>query len=398
MRRLGKILGVLGLILVVILAMNWGRIWKLNAVVHLFDEDRIVQNFQNMDSIFNVSQVQRSSTPFIIPTKTGYDLPATFEANATYNNTNEFLSQSRTEGLMIVKNDSIIYEFYSNGLHKDESHISWSMSKSFTSAIAGILVNEGLLDITKPVSYYLDDFDNTGYESVTIKNLLQMSSGVGFNEDYGDFNSDINRFGRVFALGNSLQSFAKTLNNERPQGTYNHYVSMDTQVLGLVMSKVSGKSFTTLLHEYLWEPLGMQDDAQWIIDNTGFEVVLGGLNATLRDYTKLGLLYLNEGNWQGKQIVPQDWVEASITPDAAHLKPNQSLLSSNLGGYGYQWWLPQFPNNDFLAKGIYDQYIYVNKEKRLVITKLSANHHFKTDKISTQALHEQFFQYVASTF
>ncbi len=393
-----KILGLLLLVLAIACAINYNKIWRLNAVNHLFDEDRIVQNFQNMDSIFNVSVVPKSTKSTSLPQLPGYALPQTFNYEGNQFAIADFLEESRTEGLLIIHNDTVILEQYANDLQPDESHISWSMAKSFTSAITGILVDQGKLDIYKHVEEYLPEFKGTGYEGVRVKDLLQMSSGVGFNEDYSDFNSDINRFGRAFAMGSSLKDFAQSLHNSRPPGTYNHYVSIDSQVLGLIISQVSGKTFTELLYEMIWEPLGMEYQAEWLVDNTGFEVVLGGLNATLRDFAKLGLLYLHEGNWNGRQLISKAWVNASITPDAPHLLPNQSELSSNLKGYGYQWWIPRIPKDDFMAVGIYDQYIYINKAKNLVITKLSADHNFKTNKFEIQAKHVAMFQDIAETF
>lgn len=398
-KKIGVGLFILLGIIAFLLLINRNKLVRLFAVNHLFDKENIVENFQNMDDIFDVSQVNLPSRSIAIPQSLKeYSLPTTFRVNEKESNVEEYLKATATEGLLIIQHDSILYENYSLGLEPDELHISWSMSKSFVSLLIGMLVDEGKLDLGIEVQDILPNFAGSGYNGVTVKHLLNMSSGVEFNEDYGDFNSDINRFGRAFALGTSLEEFALSLKNGKPPGTYNHYVSIDTQVLGLLIKEITGQSITQLTQERIWEPMGMECPATWIIDNTEMEVVLGGMNACLRDYAKLGMLYLNDGLYNGKQIVSKAWIDACLTPDAPHLMPNQSELSSTLYGYGYQWWLPQYPENDFFATGIYNQFVYVNRDKDLVITKLSADARYRNDKVAIKAGHVDFFQSLAKQF
>jgi CubicO group peptidase (beta-lactamase class C family) len=203
-----------------------------------------------------------------------------------------------------------------------------------------------------------------------------MSSGVGFNEDYGDPFSDINRMGPSMALG-SLLDFAATLERARPPGTLQHYVSVDTQVLGTILVRATGQDLAAYASEKLWQPLGMEFDAVWLLDGTGMEWAFGGLNASLRDFARFGWLYLNGGSRNGKQIVPEAWVRASVTPDAPHLMPGPKPNSSNEMGYGYQWWIPSEPDGDFMALGVYGQTIYVDPKNRLVIVKNSVDRDFQ---------------------
>ncbi|MFT7606623.1 MAG: CubicO group peptidase (beta-lactamase class C family), partial [Saprospiraceae bacterium] len=212
------------------------------------------------------------------------------------------------------------------------------------------------------------------------------------------FNSDINRFGRAFAMGSPLEDFCKTLKQSRKPGSYCHYVSIDTQVLGMLLAKVTGKSLTENLQEKLWNPMGMEYPAEWITDNTGFELALGGLNITLRDYAKLGQLYLHNGRFNGKQLVSESWIKAATTPDANHLMPGEHDLSSHHFGYGYQWWIPQDDYGAFFAAGIYNQFIYIQPNKDLVIVKLSANHHFKKEGSVTKDIHMAMFKAMAEAF
>jgi len=206
-----------------------------------------------------------------------------------------------------------------------------------------------------------------------------MSTGVAFNEDYADFWSDINRWGRGFAWGSSQDAFAASLVREKPPGTYNHYVSINTHVLGMVLVKATGKGLTEYTQDKLWEPLGMEHDSYWLTDDYGMEMALGGLNTTVRNCAKLGSLFAHQGKWQGKQVISSDWVTASVTPDAPHLQPGERASSAHILGYGYQWWIPAGNAGEFLAVGVYNQFIYVNPSTQTVIVKHSANPAFTTD-------------------
>ena len=234
-------------------------------------------------------------------------------------------------------------------------------------------------DIQQPVSDYAPSLRGTGYEGVSIKDVLQMSSGIRFNEDYGDFFSDINRMGRAIAFNTSLDEFVGSLRRERTPGTFHHYISTDTQVLGMVLRGATNETLASYLQSRIWQRIGMESDAYWMIDCNGMELAFGGLNATLRDYARFGQLYLNGGEWSGKQIVPLAWIRASITPDAPHLQPGDNPASSSVLGYGYQWWIPPQPDGDYLAIGIYNQFIYVHPGHKLVIAKSSAYPSYNLD-------------------
>lgn len=398
-----KILKGLGILVIIVLAIalfNKKKITQLYTVLHIFDEDQIVHNFMHMEDLFDTRTIEKSTNPTRLAKDISYQPIASFGYEDSTIQVPQFMEDTRTMGLLVMKSDTIIYEEYYNGMSESTTHISWSVAKSVVATLLGIAYHDGLIkDLNDPITSYLPQLVSSGYNEVKIKDILNMSSGVGFNEDYRDFNSDINRFGRAFALGTSYESFALSLKNERKPGTYNHYVSIDTQVLGMLLEKVTGKRLSVYLKEKLWDPMGMEHDAQWIIDETGMELALGGLNISLRDYAKLGLLYLQKGRWKDQQLVPAEWVERAITPDAPHLMPgrnNQS--SSNRYGYGFQWWIPEKPMGDFFAAGIYNQYIYVYPEKDFIVVKLSANHHFRIPGDESKYQHIDFFQAMAKAF
>ena len=380
-------------LLMVIAFLYKDSIARLQRVNTLFDKDNIATNFQDANEFFPSTDVPPSSQPYVLPTNLGYYFPPKFVHKGQEFQTETFLDSTSTEGLLVIHRDTIILEEYRLGLEKDEQHISWSMSKSFIATLIGVAVEQGKLKLTDVVSDLLPDFKGTGYEGVTVLDLLGMRSGVRFNEDYGDFNSDINRFGRAFALGTSYREFSKSLDNEVPPGSRCRYVSIDTQVLGFLLTETMGQSLTELLSQYIWEPAGMEHRTGWIVDDTGYEMALGGMLASLRDFAKLGQLYLHKGTLNGNQIISPEWISS-----ATSRHPNQLTSEYSSIGYGYQWWIPPNDTGDFLAVGIYDQFVYIHPEKQLVIAKLSADHRFKQNGPAIKAKHISFFQSVASTF
>jgi CubicO group peptidase (beta-lactamase class C family) len=389
---LGKIIFIILLLAIVIAAAIFGpRFYRVNQMIHLYDEGKISENFINMDKIFDTIPLSASPITFTFDEGT-FDLPETFILEGKEQNLQEALDYFETDGLIVLSGNKKIYENYWHGNTKDSKHISWSVAKSFLSAMIGIAVNDGLININEPITKYLPEFNGTGYEGVRVKDILQMSSGVRFNEDYGDYNSDINRFGRAISMGTSMKEFALTLTNEKTPGTFNHYVSIDTQMLAMLLQEVTQISVTDYLQEKIWNPLGMESDAYYLIDNTGMEVALGGLNATLRDYAKFGLLYLQRGNWEGEQVVPAAWVDESHYPDSPHLQPGENPYSSSSWGYGYQWWVPGFPDTDYTAAGVYNQYIYIDPVTNVVVAKTSSNHKFTAEREYSKAAHIAMFR------
>ena len=389
-RSLKGLLFILIIGVVIIGAFYRQEVYRLYKVVTFFEPQNISENFRRVKNIFPTRVVPKSTRPFLFPNaEKRMDIPGTFTFNDSVVNTQSYLDYTLTDALLIIHNDSIKYEYYSNGFEPSDLHISFSMSKSVISALFGIAIDEGLIkSIKNTVTDYLPEFVGTGYDGVQIKDVLQMSSGVKFNEDYSDFNSDINVLGRYFALGKPMKYFAKRLKKEREPGTYNQYVSVDTQVLGMILTKATGMTVSEYMSKKLWEPLGAESEAHWIIDNEGMEFVIGGLNCTARDYAKIGKLFLNSGKWQGQQLIPNDWVTASITPDAAHLMPGKRPSAKSKDGYGYQWWIPLGADDEFNAQGIYTQFIYVDPDKDMLIVKLSSNYHFKEDRTSFFHDHE----------
>jgi len=392
------------IVVLVLLVIYQKNLTRLYTAVTLYDKDKIVNNFLTMYESFNSTIIPASTQPSPFPVELK-PLPDSFRVENQSMTLTAFLEDTQTTGLLVLKDGKIVYENYWLGHARDKQHISFSMAKSFISALMGIAIEEGFVtSIEEAVTDYVPELVGSGYEGVSIKDVLQMSSGVGFNEDYGDFNSDINRFSRATAFGTSLDEFSASLVREREPGTYHHYVSIDTQVLGMLLTRATGKSLTDYLSEKIWQPLGMEYQAFWLADDNAMELALGGLNVSLRDYAKLGWLYLYQGSWTDKngdtqQIVPKQWVIDSTTADAAHLVAGENNpASSSSFGYGYQWWLPLGAEDEFAAQGIYDQYIYIDPDQKLVIVKNSANYRFTDKSLNWKAKHYAMFRAISEHF
>ena len=282
--------------------------------------------------------------------------------------------------MLILKDGKISYENYWLTGGKNVQWISMSVAKSFISALIGIAIDQGhIKSLEDEVTDYVPQLKNSAYDNVRIKDILQMSSGASWNEDYSDPNSDINRSSKIFAIGGSLDEFSASLKKELKPGSYNRYNSTDTQVLGMLLREATRTSVTKYMQEMLWHPMGAQDSGYWILDSKNMEMAYAGFNATARDYAKLGELYRLGGKINGKQIIPRDWVKASVKPDAPHLMPGDNPLSDFPLGYGYQWWVPDL-SGDFSAIGVYNQFIYVSPKSNMVIVKLSANSIYGTSE------------------
>jgi CubicO group peptidase (beta-lactamase class C family) len=345
---------------------------RMAFVTSLFSGVEQYEAFNHLVDIFPHHVISASSTPYSFPGGEVVELPPTYAYGGEMRDTLTFLEETDTVALLILADGAIVYENYWLTGGPDVHWMSMSVGKSFVSALIGIAIAEGhIKSIEDPITDYVPSLTGSAYDGVRIKDVLQMSSGARWDEDYSDPDSDIMRFIRAFGSGGSLNDFTATLVREHEPGTVNYYNSMDTQALGMLLGAATGQSLAAYAGQKLWEPLGMERDAYWITDDSGMEMAAGGLQMTARDYAKLGQLYLQGGRWRGTQVVPADWVHDSVTPDAPHIMPD--LNPEYPVGYGYQWWVPQGDEGEFSAIGVYNQFIYVNPAKKLVIVKLSAN-------------------------
>ena len=353
---------------------------RLRFVGSLFTGEEQYQNLNRVYEIFPTSKLSHSSKPLVFKKGAPLELPSNFIFEDKVVKVDEYLSRTDTSALLILKDGKISYENYWLTGGKNVQWISMSVAKSFISALIGIAIDQRhIKSIDDAVTEYVPQLKNSAYDNVRIKDILQMSSGASWNEDYSDPNSDINRSSKIFAIGGSLDEFSASLKKELKPGSYNRYNSTDTQVLGMLLREATRTSVTKYMEEMLWHPMGAQDSGYWILDSKNMEMAYAGFNATARDYAKLGELYRLGGKINGKQIIPSDWIKASVKPDAPHLMPGDNPLSDFPLGYGYQWWVPDL-SGDFSAIGVYNQFIYVSPKSNMVIVKLSANSIYGTSE------------------
>ena len=378
-KRLTKLALLLLLFLVVMAGVYRRELRRVVQVLRLFEPSVVVENFRSMDGVFQTAHVGRSQAVHEFD-RSLVRLPESYEYRGEVKSLEEFLGETWTTGLIVLLDGRMAFERYYRGNSHQSKVISWSVAKSLVSALVGIAIEEGQIkNVLEPITDYVPMLRETGYDGVSLKDVLQMSSGIGFDENYGDFFSDINRMGRAMALGSSIEGFVASLRREREPGTYNHYVSMDTQVLAMVLRRATGENLSSYLESRIWQRIGTESDAYWLVDSDGVALAFGGFNAVLRDYARFGQLYLQEGEWNGERIVSEDWVRRSVTPDAPHLQPGENPASSWVLGYGYQWWIPQQAEGDYLAIGIYNQFIYIHPKYRVVIAKSSAYPDYNVD-------------------
>ncbi len=355
-------------------AFNWERLVRLYNVNTLFDEGRIVSNFSGMKDLFFWTEVKRSGEPVAL-VEDKADLPASYLFENQPRQISAFLDKTATTSLVVLRDGKLVHEEYRLGTKPEDKRISWSMAKSFLSAMFGEEVIAGRIKLSDPVDAYVSSLKGTVYEGVSVRNVLNMASGVRFNEDYLDFNSDINKMGRVLALGGSMDEFAAGLAaREREQGQLRQYTSIDTHILGMVLRAVTGKDLPVLMEERLWSKLGVESDAVYLTDGFGVAFALGGINATSRDYARFGQMMLDLGQANGQQVIPLAWSIDSVKASAP--KASDPL---DPFGYGYQWWVPLNADDEFYAIGIYGQFIYVNRPARIVVVKTSADRNFRAD-------------------
>ncbi|MCB1339753.1 MAG: serine hydrolase [Pseudooceanicola sp.] len=357
---------LLALVLAAVVIGLWKReeIARLWAVNTLFDEARIVANFSNMDRAFLTVPVPRGSGATT-------DLPYGPEA-VLPEGVNDWARERALTSLLVMKDGAIVHEEYFLGTTAEDRRISWSLAKSYLSALFGVLVAEGAIaSLDDPVTAYAPKLKGTAYDGASIRNVLNMASGVTFDEDYLDYNSDINRMGRVVALGGELDDFAAGLTETFAKpGAVWQYVSIDTHVIGMVIRGATGRTVPDLLSEKIMAPLGMEREAYYITDGTGVAFVLGGLNITTRDYSRFGLMVAQNGQYGGRQVVPAAWIEES-TAASAPTQPGRI-------GYGYQWWIPVGAEaGEVLGRGIYGQYLYIDRARDVVIVVTAADRGFR---------------------
>ena len=285
---------------------------------------------QNDYRTFSGNILHKNQNPFFFHSsinKKGLRLPALIKMGNKKYTFEKALEESGTLAYLIIKNDTIIYEKYFHNYNADSSISSFSVAKSFVSALVGIAINDGLIKSTgEPITNYLPELKSSGFEKITIENLLDMQSGISFNERSMSPFGDIARY----YYGGNLRKYIHALQVKKESGKYFEYASVDVQLLGMILEIATQKPLYQYLQEKIWTPLGMEYNASWSVDSkeNNETKAFCCLNAKARDFAKFGRLYLHKGEWNGSQIVPKEWVT----------KSTEFNLAKNDFEYSYLWW------------------------------------------------------------
>lgn len=334
---------------------------------HMNDGDLNALTFRGMDQLFTTRAVPRSGAVWRLPvaehpldfsyTWQGASLPATAVLDRTY-----------TNALLVIKNGRIVTELYRNGSDEHSRFIGWSMTKSITSVLIGCALAEGrIATLDAPISDYLPELKGGGYEGVSIRHVMQMRSGVDYEERYDFTNPGRAASNHINSLVRNTTRFvdvARTLPRIHPPGSHFQYKTIDTAVLGWLVERVTGGSVAAYTARCLWEPLGAEADGFYIMDGPpgiGREFSGAGFNATLRDFGRFGQMMLDGGVADGRRIVSTEWVAQSTRPTGGE--------ESARGGYGLQWWT--LGSGAYSAIGLQGQYVFIDPATRTVVVKLS---------------------------
>ncbi len=303
-------------------------------------------------------------------------------ADGTPASVEAFLDDTYTDGFLVLHRGRIVFERYFNGMNERRLHLSQSMAKSVTAAAAGCLIAEGVLDPGKPVTHYLPELTATAYRGAALQQVLDMTSGVRFSEDYTDPFSDVGKIdvasgwrpgppdARDFPE-HVWELILTLVTLERPHGERFVYRSIETDVLAFAMERATGRRLPELVSELIWQRMGADESACFTLDRAGYALADGGLNATLRDYARFGALYLNEGVFNGHQIVPAAWIKATGMGDHSLFGEPYTLTTPN-GAYRNQFWIEDVSRPAIMCRGVFGQLIYIDAARDLVVVKLSS--------------------------
>jgi CubicO group peptidase (beta-lactamase class C family) len=329
--------------------------------VLFWPEAQKAAGFRHMEAIFPTATVKAGARVHALPRAPGaFDVRYTLDGRAM--TTGRFMQANRVAGLLVLRDGRILAERYRLGLTRSGRWTSFSVAKSITSTLVGAAIRDGAIkSVDDPITTYVPRLKGSAYDGATIRDLLTMSAGVRWNEDYTDPNSDA---ARLKAFDHDARydvvDYMAGLPRATEPGKAWHYRTGDSHLLGIAVANATGMPLSDYLSKVIWQPYGMQQDAYWV---TSHGTVLGGsyLSMSLRDFGRFGQFFLDGGRAGGRPVLPEGWTTQATRP----------LYATDLPGigYGYQWWVD---GGDYAAIGIFGQTIRVDPAKRLVIVVLSA--------------------------
>jgi CubicO group peptidase (beta-lactamase class C family) len=335
---------------------------------HMLDSGVSALSFRSMDALFPISVVARAGPVWELP-RSDRSLDFNYAWQGQLLPAGTFLERTRTNALLIVKDGRIVSEIYRNGSDATSRFAGWSISKSITSVLVGCAIADGSIEsLDAPVVRYIPELLGSAYDGASILNLMEMRSGVAYDESYDFAAPGAAATNHIQALIRNTVRFAevaRTLPRRYAPGAQFEYKTIDTGVLGWLLERATQSSIAVYTERCLWQPLGAESDAFYIMDGPpgiGRAFNGAGFNATLRDYGRFGQMMLDEGVADGRRIVSADWVRQSTQPRRAE--------DPVVGGYGLQWWT-MAGSDAYAAMGLQGQYIFVSPSTRTVVVKLS---------------------------
>jgi CubicO group peptidase (beta-lactamase class C family) len=271
-----------------------------------------------------------------------------------------YMAGQRSAALVVLHDGKLRLERYGLGFDAAGRWTSFSVAKSITSTLLGAAVRDGAIrSMDDKVSEYVPQMKGSAYDDVSIRQLLTMTSGVRWNEDYGDPDSDVARFNDQEPEDGveAIVSYLRRLPREVPSGTRWHYSTGETNLVGVIVGQATGKPLADYLSEKIWVPAGMEQKATWILSRTGREISGCCIQAATRDFARFGLFILNGARVDGRSIVPDGWLDEATTERVATDRPGR--------GYGYQWWT--YADGSYAARGIFGQGIFIDPKRKIVI-------------------------------
>jgi CubicO group peptidase (beta-lactamase class C family) len=338
--------------------------------------------YQHISHLIPTAQIGRGSGPVAPLERRERDLSdLRFErSNGRPVTLRDMLAETYTDGFVVLHDGAVVYERYFNGMTDSTLHLFQSVSKSLTGMLAGILVADGRLELDRAIGDYLPELRDSGYADATIRQALDMLVSIRFSEIYDDPASDMNRQDRAAAWRpllpgdiDGLYRFAATIPKDRAHGEIFQYCSLTTDMLGWVLSRVSGLTFAELLSRELWVKLGCEHDAIITVDRFDSPTPSGGICTTTRDLARFGQMVLRDGFANGVQIVPASWVDDTrFGGDVQAFARNTEHQGRPPGGaYRNQWWITNDEHGTFYGGGVYGQHVWIDPVARVVIAKLS---------------------------
>jgi len=333
-----------------------------------------VAGFTSADEHFEGRVVRRAVSPSALGRPSAEPDPR-YEYDGTTLTLDDYLARNPVTGLIVARGETLLVERYQYARTDRHRFASFSMAKTVTAMLVGVALAEGRIrSVDDPAATYVPELTGTEYGSTSLRHLLEMSSGVRFIEDYSG-RDDAARLGAdtVHQVGPGGAASVKPYNERLWSAGFKFaYASAETQVLGLVLRGATDRSVAEYLQDKIWQPMGAEADATWLVDGAGQEATFCCLNAVLRDFARLGLLLAHDGRRGERQIIPREWLVAATTvaPDRWHLKP---YAATRFFGYGYQTWIFPGERRMFALRGLHGQVMFVDPTSRLAMVQTAVS-------------------------